>query len=88
MVVFVLLFSAIFPEMKEKTLEAVKEKMSTNPKVTQEMIDQTVTLYTKWFRPIMIAGALFGYIFMGLIASVVGAALTKKNPPSTFQNQP
>ncbi|MBC8034692.1 MAG: DUF4199 domain-containing protein [Chitinophagaceae bacterium] len=85
MVVFVLLFALIFPEMKDKALIAIQESMSKNPAVTQDMIDSTMTMYTKWFTPIMIASAIFGYLFVGLIASLIGAAVTKKNPNPTPQ---
>lgn len=78
MIVFELVFSFIFPEIKDKMLEAVRAKMVTNPKVTPDMIKQTVDIYTKWFRLIIVAGTLFGYIFIGILASLLGAALTKR----------
>lgn len=87
MVAFFLLFTAVFPEVKEKMLETVKEKMSTDPRLTQDKIDQAMENSQKSFTVFMIAGTLFGNIFIGLLASLIGAAVTKRNPDSTIQQR-
>ena len=80
MIGFTLAISAFSPEMKEKTLEAVRSEMAKNPGVTPDMIEKTTAIYTRWFTPILIGSALLGYLFLGLLASLAGAAVTKKKP--------
>lgn len=70
----------IMPEIKDKALEKARENMAENPKMTEEMIDKAVEWTGKFFLLFGIVGALFGYAFMGLIASLIGGAVAKKNP--------
>lgn len=80
MIAFTLILYALSPEIKAETLQVIREEMAKNPQLSPEQIDKMVNGYLEWFTPIMIAGALFGYLVTGLIASLIGAALTKKNP--------
>ena len=82
MIGFTLALSAFSPEMKEKALETIRTEMAKNPKVTPDMVEKTEAIYTRWFTPILIGSALLGYLFLGLLGSLAGAAITKKNPPS------
>jgi uncharacterized membrane protein YciS (DUF1049 family) len=70
----------IMPEIKEKALEKARENMAQNPKMTEEMIDQAISWTDKFFFLFGIIGSLFGYAFTGLIASLIGGAVAKKNP--------
>ena len=69
----------IFPDMKEKALEAAREQMAKNPKVTDEQIEMTLNMTKKYFSVFMIAGMLFSNLFFGAIFSLVGAGVAKKN---------
>jgi len=44
-------------------------------------------LSKKLFLPFAIAGVILGTIFVGLLASLIGAAVTKKVPVSPFDTQ-
>jgi hypothetical protein len=70
----------IMPEIKDKALEKAREQMAENPKMTEEMIDQAITMTGKFFFLFGVVGALFGYAFIGLIGSLIGAGVAKKNP--------
>lgn len=70
----------IMPEIKDKALEKAREQMAENPKLTEEMIDQAITMTGKFFFLFGVVGALFGYAFIGLIGSLIGAGVAKKNP--------
>jgi Protein of unknown function (DUF4199) len=70
----------LMPEIKDKTLEKTREEMAKNPKMTEEMIDQAVEMTGKFFFLFGVVGSLFLYAFMGLIASLIGAGVAKKNP--------
>ncbi|MFI5156516.1 MAG: DUF4199 domain-containing protein [Chitinophagales bacterium] len=78
----------IFPETKELALQQAREQMESGGKLTQEQIDAGIEVTKKLFLPIAIAGVILGTLFVGLIASLIGAAATKKNPVTPFDNKP
>lgn len=85
MLAFQVVFNLIFPEMKEKMIEIAVEEMAKNPRVTDEALDMGIGIINKTFWPLVIAGTLFGTMVVGLIGSLLGAAITKKRPASPFQ---
>lgn len=70
----------IMPEVKDKALEIARAEMEKNPKMTEEMIDKALEMTKKFFLPFGIMGSLFSYALFGAIASLIGAAVAKKNP--------
>jgi hypothetical protein len=85
MLAFQVSLNLIFPEMQEKMIEVAREKMSEDPRVTEEAIEMTTTFLTKTFWPLLIAGTLFGSLVIGAIGSLIGAAITPKNPKTPFE---
>lgn len=83
----VILFSA-FPEMKDTLLEASRTAMEQQGTVSDEMIDQAMEQMDKYFVPITAGSALLTYLVLGLIGSLIGAAVTKKVPQNPFDQQP
>ncbi len=84
-VVYVVLsLKVLFPEMPEKILEIARKKMSENPQMTDEMIEQALGMTKKFLFPFAIGGAIIGTAFLGVIASLIGAGLAKKNPVDPF----
>src|ERR1035437_9318741 len=80
MIAFIIVFMLAFPEFKEKILDLIRKSMQSQKNVTSDQIDKVIEFYKKGFWLIMIGGALLSYLFMGAIASLIGAAITKKNP--------
>ena len=76
----VLAFKVLFPDMLDKVLEISRKKMLENPKMTDEMIEQAMTMTKKFFIPFALGGAIIGTGFIGAIGSLIGAAVAKKNP--------
>ena len=76
----------LFPDMVDKIIEISRKKMAENPQMTDEMIDQAITMTKKFFFPFAIGGAIIGTAFIGALASLVGAAVAKKNPVDPFSN--
>ena len=76
----VLAFKVLFPDMLDKVLEISRKKMLENPKMTDEMIEQAMTMTKKFFIPFALGGAIIGTGFIGAIGSLLGAAVAKKNP--------
>ena len=78
-VLFGVLFVLIFPDIKEQALEQVRLDMEKQGQA-DDVIDKAVSMTDKMFIVFMLAGGIFGTLFFGAIASLIGAAVAKKNP--------
>jgi len=76
----VLAFKVLFPEMLEKVLDLSRKQMLQNPKMTDEMIEQAMSMTKKFFIPFALGGAIIGTGILGAIGSLIGAAVAKKKP--------
>jgi len=82
----VLSFKVFFPDMIDTILEISRKKMLENPKMTDEMIEQAISMTKKFFIPFAIGGTILGIGFTGALASLIGAGVAKKNPVDPFSN--
>lgn len=82
----VIAFKFLFPDMLEKVLEISRKQMMKNPNMKDEMIEQAISMTKKYFLPFAIGGTIIGTGFLGLIGSLIGAAVCKKNS-NPFENQ-
>lgn len=80
----VLAVKVIFPEIINQTIEQAKENMRKQPNVTDEQIDSALATIKNNFVTFAIAGIVFLFGIVGLIASLIGAAVAKKNPDNPF----
>ena len=89
-VVYSLLSSyVIFPEFRDQLLEKARADMEAKGGMTEEQIDAGMAITKKFIQPIPLSiFAFLGTLFFGTIAALIGAAVTKKNPPDVFQNNP
>ena len=85
MLAFQVSLNLAFPEMQDKMIEIAREKMSEDPRVTDEAIEMSTSFLSKTFWPLLIAGTIFGSLVIGAIGSLIGAAITPKNPKTPFQ---
>lgn len=83
MIVYVVIFISLFPEFKDKAMEEARKGMQTK-NLSEEQMDKAIEISRKFFMVFLIGGTLFGYLLFGVVASLIGAAITKKNP-NTFQ---
>jgi len=67
-------------------VDIARADMEKNPDLTSEQMDMGINFTRKFFLPLAIAAALFGTAIWGAIASLIGAALAKKNPSTPFEN--
>ena len=84
MIIYVVIFVNLFPDMKEKAMEAARKNMEAKGKMTPEQITQALTFTKKFFMVFAIGATLLGYLIFGALASLIGAGVTKKNP-HTFE---
>ncbi|MFN9855545.1 MAG: hypothetical protein ACK55T_07150, partial [Bacteroidota bacterium] len=69
-----------------KTIDIARAEMEKKPELNAEAIDMGLNMTRKFFIPFALAGSLFGTAFVGLIASLLGAAFARKNPSTPFEN--
>lgn len=73
----------IYPEIVEKTIDIARAEMEKKPEISTEQIDTFVNMMRKSFLLFAVIGYLFNTAFWGAIASLIGAALARKNPPKS-----
>ncbi len=81
----VIAFKFLFPDMMELMLTISRKQMLKDPKLTDEMIEQAMSMSRKYFLPFVIGFSIIGTGFLGLIGSLIGAAVAKKNT-NPFEN--
>jgi len=69
----------IFPNMKEMIFQSIQERMAQQ-KMSDEQIDKVIAWYRRNWTTFLIAGSLIGGMFMGLLFSLLGGAIAKKQP--------
>ena len=88
MVIYALLsVFLLFPEQKEQAMEVARKQMEEKGNIPQSSIDQGIDFAKRLYIPFAILGVVIGSLLVGAIASLIGAAIAKKNPPSPFQQQ-
>jgi hypothetical protein len=87
MVVYSLLsFSFIFPELTDQILTKTRSDLQATGKLTDDQIDGQIAITKKFLQP-GLRSILFFLItlFFNTIASLLGAAFTKKTDPDVFK---
>ncbi|MEJ7914006.1 MAG: DUF4199 domain-containing protein [Chitinophagaceae bacterium] len=85
---FLVLFSLLVPEFKSTALTATRAQMETGPQATQQQVEQNMAALEKYFWVFAIGGTTMVFVIIGAIGSLIGAAITKKNPPIHLDQSP
>lgn len=80
-----LAFTVLFPEMKDKIIETSQQQMEESGKMSDDQIEQAMNMTRRFFLPFAIGGTLIGTLIFGCIASLIGAAVAKKNPVNPME---
>jgi NADH:ubiquinone oxidoreductase subunit 6 (subunit J) len=84
MVVYtVLSLKFINPEQLEAGIQEARAGMEAK-NMSDDQIDNAINLTRKFATPFAIAGVLIMFMFIGVISSLIGAAVAKKNPRDPF----
>ncbi len=83
-IVFLVLFFSFFPEYKDKMLDSSRIAMEKQGRISEEQLDETLSMMNKNFILFAGAGALFMYLLLGAVGSLIGAAVTKKITQNSF----
>jgi hypothetical protein len=84
----ILSFKVLFPEMIDKSIEITRQKMEATGKATDSQIEQQMTMMREHFTLFAVVGVVIGSAILGLISSLIGAAVARKKPQDPFGNQP
>lgn len=80
MIIFLAVLIFVYPEYKQMMMDNTREALDKNKDLTSDQKDQYLVGYSKLFVVTSIGFTLLFYMFMGVIASLLGAAFTKRNP--------
>jgi hypothetical protein len=78
----------LFPEMVDKGMEIARQKMEASGKLSDSQIDQQLDFYKQHAVLLTLAGIIIFFAIVGLLSSLLGAAVAKKKPQGPFGNQP
>lgn len=84
MILFIVIFFMVFPEFKDKIVDAAREGMEKQGKMSDDQIDEAMQMFNRNFILFTGGGALFMYLVLGCIGSLLGAAIAKKQPRNPF----
>jgi hypothetical protein len=84
-IVFLIVLNLIFPEMKQKVLDMARQRLEAMGRYSEDQIDQAIEINRKGYLVFQLLGTIFGFMIAGALASLIGAAITKKTPVSPFQ---
>ena len=87
MTAFLFVVPYLFSDYKTQYMEVVANQMDTNKDLDEEKREAILTGIEKFFTISMVGGGLFLNLITGTIASLIGAAVAKKNPVTPFDNQ-
>ena len=80
-IAFTILFYLVFPEYKASLLDIMKQNAMKNATPdNKEQLEKGIVIMQRFFWVSMIAGILISFAILGAIGSLIGAAVTKKNP--------
>ncbi|HEX8460511.1 MAG TPA: DUF4199 domain-containing protein, partial [Segetibacter sp.] len=76
----------INPEALDIALREARTNMEAK-NMSDDQTETAINFTKKFFLPLAIGGTLFIFLFIGLIGSLIGAAVAKKNPAGPFVQQ-
>lgn len=79
MIAFLVIFMTVFPEFKEKAMDEARKSMNSK-NLSEDQVEKALDITKKFFMVFVVGGALLGYLLFGAIASLIGAAVIKKDP--------
>ena len=88
MVMYSLLsFYVIFPELVDQILTKTRTDLQALGKLTDDQIDTQVAITKKFLQPTLLSIFVFlATLFFNTIASLLGAAFSKKSEPDVFKD--
>lgn len=83
--IFLFALSFFMPQIKENVVEATRLELEKQKNVSDRDVDRVTELTNKYFWTIMIGTSVFFFALIGAVGSLLGAAITKKQPKNPFE---
>lgn len=77
----------LFPDTIDRMMQKGVEKAINDGRMTSDQAEQSMPMMRKIITISILAGSVFIDALIGAISSLIGAAITKKNPQDPFANQ-
>lgn len=87
-IVFTIVYFVVFPEFKEDAINQAREQAERRGNQSDEQIEEGMKFFRRMFIPLTVGFILIIYAIIGAISSLIGAAITKKNPFSPLDQLP
>jgi len=84
MILYLLLQDMIFPDIKTNILEMSRAQMAKRPGVSEADVNRSLEIFEKNYTLFLVLGVLFWNLLIGVVASLIGAAVAKKRPVDEF----
>jgi len=81
-----ILFNFISPELKDEAIRQMQTEMEKT-KASDGQIEKSIEFTKSYFNVLIIGLQLLYLLVAGVIASVIGAAVARKNPHGPFEQQ-
>ncbi len=85
---FLVIVSLTFSDFKTTAMDAARLEMEKQRGVNEEQMEQGMQMMEKYFWPFAIGGTTLAFVIIGAIGSLIGAAVTKKQPQNPFSQLP
>ena len=80
MIIYVVIFIILFPDFKEKAIDKARIAMREKKDLTEEQMTQGIEVTRKFFMVFLVGFTLIGYLILGALSALIGAAITKRQP--------
>ena len=84
---YVLLSGVIFPDMKAKIMDYARQQALSKQGADPDQVEKGMEMFENHYTLFIVIGVVFWYLILGLITSLIAAAIPKKIPKSPFENQ-
>jgi hypothetical protein len=84
---FLILVNIMFPEFKQSAIDAVRTEMENQKNYNEDQAEMAIEMIEKNFWIFAVGGTMLGFVIVGAIGSLLGAAITKKRPINPFEQQ-
>jgi hypothetical protein len=86
-ILYLLLSGVIFPDMKEKIIDVAKQQAMAKQGADPDQIEKGMEMFENHYTLFIVIVVVFWYLLIGVVVSLIAAAIPKKNPHSPFENQ-
>jgi uncharacterized protein DUF4199 len=86
-ILYLLLSGVIFPDMKVKIMEFARQQALSKPGADADQVEKGLEMFENHYTLFLVIGVVFWYLIIGVVVSLIAAAIPKKNPQSPFENK-